>query len=131
MRTPVSLPAHTAPLVCAVHCLAAPLFASGAPLLASAPAEWGFFAAGAALPLAASLEAYRHHRRPAPVLAVAAAIAAWALSLGGAWWALPEEATTAAACAALAAASVWSARVRHRAACDGCGCPAGHPGRAA
>lgn len=118
------LAAHAAPLACAVHCLAAPLLAATVPLLAADGAEWAFHAAGAIPALALAGGAFRFHRHPGPPLAALAAVAAWTLSLAGAFAPLPEEATTAAACTALAAASVWGARLRHRAACDDCGCPA-------
>jgi hypothetical protein len=117
--------ARLAPLACAAHCIATPLAMAFLPGLAPHGAEWPFFVVGALLALGAALSALRLHRRRTVAAAVLAAIGAWAASLAGLFAPLPEELTTVAACVALAAAVHHGARLRHRAACAGCGCP-GH-----
>jgi hypothetical protein len=126
VRSAISVSAQAAPLACAVHCMAMPLLAASFPMLGSGATEWAFFGAGALLSLAAGLEAARHHRRLLPLVAVSVAITAWALSIAGAARPLPEDATSVAACLALAAASLWGARLRHHARCQSCTCPAAH-----
>jgi hypothetical protein len=117
--------ARLAPLACAAHCIATPLAVALLPGIAPPGGEWPLFAAGALLSCGAAFSALRLHRRPAVAWAVLAAVAAWAASLAGLFEPLPEELTTVAACVALAAAVHHGARLRHRAACAGCGCP-GH-----
>lgn len=113
--------AAAAPVLCAAHCLAAPLLIAAAPALAPGEAyERAFMAAAVALAACAVLLGFRAHRRLAPLLLVAAGALLWMSPL--VIQDVPEIAATAAASLLMAGGTVWSARLRHREACGGCGC---------
>lgn len=121
--------AAAAPLLCAVHCIAAPLAVALAPRLALPEAhERVVMAASICLAVLVSLAGIRSHRRAAPLLIVAAGALLWGAPL--AVPSIPETVATVAASLLLAVGTLWSARLRHRATCADCGCPAGHGGGA-
>jgi MerC mercury resistance protein len=119
--------AAAAPLLCAVHCLAAPLLVALAPALAPGEAaERAFMAASLVLAGVASALGWRAHRRLAPPVIVAAGALLWLAHLTPA--PIPEVAATAGASVLMAAGTLWGARLRHRARCHRCGCVAhAHP----
>lgn len=114
--------AAAAPLLCAAHCIAMPLVVAFAPRLAVFEEhERAVMAAALVLALLTTGLGLRVHRRASPLLLVAAGGLAWlasfpALSLG--------EPLTIAASLLMAGGTLWSARLRHRATCSRCGCPA-------
>lgn len=111
--------ATAAPLLCAVHCVAAPLLMVLAPALALDEAhERAVLGASVLLAAAAVALGFRTHRRPGVWLPVAAG----ALLFLRPPAVLPEEAVSIAASLLLAAGTFWSARLRHRATCRRCGC---------
>lgn len=116
--------AAAAPLLCAVHCMAAPLVLALAPRFAPGEAAERAVLAGSIL-LAATAAALgrRVHGRWAPLLVVLAGALLW---LAGLVARLPEEPATIGASVLLAAGTLWSARLRHNATCPRCGCHA-HP----
>ena len=117
--------AAAVPLLCAVHCIAAPVLVLAAPALALdggvEAAAQGFSAALAAL---AAWSGIRAHRRWTVLAPMTAGLALWTTPAAIGWAGLAESAAHAAGGVLLAAGMVWSARLRHRAACASCGCPA-------
>jgi hypothetical protein len=115
--------ATAAPLLCAAHCAAMPLVVAFAPRLAAFQ-EHERAVMGAALLLAVltTVLGVRVHRRAAPLLVAGAGALAWLATFLGS--SLPEEALTIAASLLMAAGTMWSARLRHRATCPRCGCAA-------
>jgi len=116
--------APVASALCAVHCLAAPLLVSVAPAATTPGVEWGLLALAGAVSAAVLRSGFRAHGRSAPAAVAAACLALWAAVLGGWATALPAEAVTFATSIGVAAATYWSGRLRHTAACEMCGCPA-------
>lgn len=118
--------AAAAPLLCAAHCIAAPLLVALAPRLALAEAHERTLM-GAALVLAAftTLLGVRVHRRASPLLLVFAGALLW---LGASAVPVPEEAATVAASLLMAGGTLWSARLRHLVSCPRCACPASAAG---
>lgn len=120
---PLEAWAAAAPVLCAAHCIAAPLLVALAPWLAPGEAyERAFMAASLALAACAVLLGFRAHRRLAPLLLVAAGALLWMGPLVIST--IPEVAATVAASLLMAGGTLRSAQLRHRAACGGCGCPA-------
>ncbi|HEY0017502.1 MAG TPA: MerC family mercury resistance protein [Longimicrobium sp.] len=116
-----------APLLCAAHCIAAPLAVALVPALAAAEAhERAAMGASLVLALLAVLAGVRVHRRAGPLAVVGAGALLWGATL--ALPRLPEAGAAIAASLLMAAGTLWSARLRHRATCAGCGCPAAHGG---
>jgi hypothetical protein len=116
--------ATAAPLLCAVHCLATPLVVALAPRLAGSE-EHERAAVGASLVLAVLTTALgmRAHGRGSPLALVGAGALLWAATLLA--LPVPEEAATLGATLLMAGGALRGARLRHRAACARCGCPAG------
>jgi hypothetical protein len=115
--------AAAAPLLCALHCLAAPLVVLFAPRLAAAEAhEPVILGASFGLAATAAVLGMRVHRRRAPLLLAAAGGLLWLATLRPI--PLSGEAASVAASLLMAAGTLWSARLRHRATCPRCGCPA-------
>lgn len=116
--------AAAAPLLCAAHCIALPLVVAFAPRLAAFEEhERAVMGTSLVVALAATLLGVRVHRRPSPLILAGAGALAW----GATFLALPLSGELLAVTASLlmAAATLWSARLRHRAACPRCGCAAG------
>jgi MerC mercury resistance protein len=118
--------ATAAPLVCAVHCVAAPLLVAVAPRLTLTEAHERGLVAGSLVVAAATLSlGVRVHRRRAVWLPVTAGTVLWLLSRF-----LPPSAegpVTVAASLLMAGGTFWSARLRHLATCRRCGCIASLP----
>jgi hypothetical protein len=114
-----------APLLCAVHCMAAPLLVALTPALGHGPAEIAIQAATLAFAVVLLRAGLRTHGRRAVIAPVALGAAAWM-----AGHAAPESAETMFSVAGgllIAAGMLWNARLRHEAVCHSCGCPAhGH-----
>jgi hypothetical protein len=114
--------AAAAPLLCAAHCMAAPLVLALAPRLAPGEAaERAVLAGSILLAGAAAALGRRVHRRRAPLLVVLAGALLWLAGLAAL---LPEEPATIGASLLLAVGTLWSARLRHTATCHRCGCGA-------
>lgn len=115
--------APAAPLICAVHCVATPLLVSLLPALhAGEAAERWLFVAVVPVAAATLWRELPVHRRRAVLAPVAGGLALWAASLAGWLEPAPEGVTTTLGSLLVAAGMVWSARLRHRAACPACGC---------
>lgn len=123
LRTP-SLWGAAAPLVCAGHCVASPALVAFAPALAVGESvELALLALSAVLAVGLVALGVRVHGRAAVWLPVVAGCALVAVVHSG-WTVLPESLLTAAGSVSIAAGMIWNARLRHAAACKGCGCPA-------
>lgn len=118
--------AAAVPLLCAAHCIAAPLLVALAPRLAASERhERAAMAGSLCLALAAVVLGVRVHRRAAPLLLVGTGAACWMAPLATPL--VPEQVAAVAASLAMAAGTLWSAHLRHRVACPRCGCPASEP----
>ncbi|HWK90240.1 MAG TPA: MerC domain-containing protein [Longimicrobium sp.] len=116
------------PLLCAVHCVATPLVVLFSPALALSTGAEAAVQALAVL-LAAMIAPFgiRAHRRWEVVLPMVAGAGLWLIARtsapAGGW----EIALDVSGALLIAGGMVWNARLRHRAACHSCGCPAhGH-----
>lgn len=104
--------ASLAPLLCAVHCAAAPILVVAAPALAA-----GTWLEVALLVLTVPLAAWAlsaglvRHRQKAPALAAGIGLLAWTGSLAGVYGGVPEEASTLLAALVVTGALVWNARL--------------------
>lgn len=117
--------APAAPVLCAVHCLATPLLVSLLPALGVAEAADGWLFALVLLIAASSLRSeLPAHGQWRVLFPVTSGFALWAASLAGWPGALPEELTLSLGSLTAAGGMFWSARLRHRATCRDCGCPA-------
>lgn len=117
--------APAAPLLCAAHCAATPLLVLFLPSLhVGEAAELWLFAAVVPIAAATLWRELPTHRSRVVLAPVAAGLALWAASLAGALEPLPHEVTNTAGGLLVAAGMVWSARLRHRAACRSCRCGA-------
>lgn len=117
--------AAAVPLLCAVHCLASPVLVMAAPALALGHA--GEAVVQAASVVVAALMAWsgmRVHGRRAVLAPMIAGVAIWAAPTLAGWEGAAETLAHAAGGVLLAGGMIWSARLRHRAACHHCGCPA-------
>ncbi|MBW3655159.1 MAG: MerC family mercury resistance protein [Gemmatimonadetes bacterium] len=115
------------PLLCSVHCLAAPLLAVLAPAFAIAPAaEHAVQLASAVLAVALAWSGLRAHGRTIVLSPPALGMGVWAApeiaGLGGG----AEQAAHVAGGLILAAGMLWNGHLRHQPACHHCGCPAHH-----
>lgn len=116
--------AAAAPLLCAVHCAAAPLVALALPSLGvHGPLEGAFKLASGLIAVLFVAGGVRAHGRRVVALPVAAGLALWVA--GGLAGTLAAETVASVAGGLLLAAGLWwNASLRHRAACHHCGCPA-------
>jgi hypothetical protein len=113
-----------APLLCAVHCVAAPLLVVVSPALVHGPAETAFRLATLAIAALLLRSGLRAHGRRVVLAPAALGVAAWALSEAAP---SAETALSVAGGLLIATGMLWNARLRHRAVCHSCGCPAhGH-----
>jgi hypothetical protein len=114
----------TVPVLCALHCAAAPLLVGLLPALAvSDTMEWLLLWGSlviAALVAVVGLRVHREWRIPG-VLGVGFGV--WGLSLAGVFEPLPEVASTVVGSLTVAAALFWNARRSARARRQACGCP--------
>lgn len=102
-----------APLLCAVHCAAAPLLVLVAPAVVENPAvEFGLLAATVILAGVALSLGVGRHRNAAPVLPVGVGILAWWASLSHVFHPVPEELTTSLAALVVAGGLLWNARLQ-------------------
>lgn len=117
--------AAIAPILCAVHCLATPLLVTLLPAFARGAAfEIGLLALSAALAVGAVVWGLGSHGRWVVLVPILGGLAFWAASLAG-WLApVPEPVATPIGSLLVAVGLVWNGRLRHRAVCPGCGCPA-------
>lgn len=115
--------AATAPLLCAIHCVATPVLVAVLPaFVMSHAAEVGMFATSGALVGWAIRSGTRVHRQVGPALLAAFGLSAWGGQLFGALPTPPGEVGLALAALITAVGLVWNARLRHRAAAIGCSC---------
>lgn len=117
--------AAAAPLLCAVHCAAAPVLVAVLPSLGvSEGVERVLMALSAALAAGFAISGIRSHGRAVVLLPLAAGLLLWVTGSLDLLPVLPEAVAHAAGGALMAAGMLWNANLRHRAACRGCGCPA-------
>jgi hypothetical protein len=117
--------AAAVPLLCAVHCLASPVLVMAAPALAlGRGGEVVVQAASAVLAALMAWSGIRAHGRRAVLTPMIAGVALWAAPALAGWTGAAETPAHAAGGVLLAGGMIWSARLRHRAACHHCGCPA-------
>jgi MerC mercury resistance protein len=117
--------AAAVPMLCAVHCVATPVLVMAAPALALGHgAEAVVQAVSAALAALMAWSGIRAHGRRAVLAPMAAGLLLWAAPALAGWTGAAETLAHAAGGVLLAGGMVWSARLRHRAACRHCGCPA-------
>ena len=117
--------AAAVPLLCAVHCVASPVLVMAAPALA--PGRGGEAVVQAASAVLAALMAWsgiRAHGRRAVLAPMVAGLALWGAPAMTGWTGAAETLAHAAGGVLLAGGMIWSARLRHDAACHHCGCPA-------
>jgi hypothetical protein len=104
--------ATVAPVVCAVHCAAAPLLVVVAPALVENPAlEFGLLGATVLLAGVALALGFRRHGNPLAALPVLAGVLAWWASLSHVFHPIHEDLTTAAAALVVAGGLLWNARL--------------------
>lgn len=117
--------AAAVPLLCAVHCLASPVLVMAAPALALGHgAEALVQAVSAVLAGLMAWSGTRAHGRRAVLAPIVAGVVLWAAPALVGWTGMMETAAHAAGGILLAGGMIWSARLRHDAACHHCGCPA-------
>lgn len=117
--------AAAVPLLCAVHCIASPLLLVAAPALAPGhAAEAMVQAVSAVLAAVMAWSGIRVHGRRAVLGPMAAGLVLWCAPALAGWTGAAETAAHAMGGVLLAAGMIWSARLRHEAACHHCGCPA-------
>lgn len=126
-RETSSLWAAAVPLLCAVHCLAAPMLAVVAPALAlPRSADHAVQVVSALVAAVIAWSGLRVHGRRAVLAPMAAGVALW---IGGEAMGVEGTAEIAAHVAGgllLAAGMAWNGHLRHQASCHHCGCPAHH-----
>ncbi len=100
-----------APVLCALHCLAAPLLIVAAPALAPNPAvERAMFVGSALLAVIIVVRALRLGAPAAALILVAVGIGIWGASVWIGLASLPERATTVLGSMMVAVGLVWSGR---------------------
>lgn len=113
------------PMLCAVHCVATPLLVMAAPALALGHGtETVVQAVSAVLAAVMAWSGIRAHGRLAVLAPMLAGLLLWAAPALAGWTGAAETLAHAAGGVLLAGGMMWSARLRHRAACHYCGCPA-------
>ncbi|HEU0016115.1 MAG TPA: MerC domain-containing protein [Longimicrobium sp.] len=120
--------AASVPLLCAVHCVATPLLVLFSPALAlSTGAELAVQATAVLLAAVIAPLGLRAHGRWEVLLPMLLGAGLWAIARGTEPAAAWEITLDVGGALLLAGGMVWNARLRHRAACHSCGCPAhGH-----
>jgi chromate transport protein ChrA len=117
--------ASWAPLVCAVHCLVAPVLVLVAPAFVHSGVIEGLVLTGAAVLAAVVVVAgTRIHGRKAPWALVATGVAIWCLVPLKLAMALPEPAVVVAGGLTMFGGMRWNARLKAVAEAGRCGCPA-------
>lgn len=112
-----------APVLCALHCLAAPLLLAIAPAFArSAALEGGLMATALLVAVPTLARGVKVHGRYALWGLAAVGVALWAVELGGLAPSLPKASLTVGGSALLAGALMMNVRLRRRMAA-GCDCP--------
>jgi hypothetical protein len=117
--------AAAVPLLCAVHCLASPVLVMAAPALALGHrGEAVVQATSAVLAAMMAWSGIRAHGRRAVLAPMLAGLVLWSAPALAGWTGAAETLAHAAGGVLLAGGMIWSARLRHTAACHHCGCPA-------
>lgn len=115
------------PLLCSVHCIAAPLLTVVAPAFAIAPAaEHAVQFASAVLAAVMAWSGLRAHGRTIVLAPLALGMGVWAVAETVGVSGAAEQAAHVAGGLILAAGMLWNGRLRHQASCHHCGCPAHH-----
>lgn len=115
------------PVLCAVHCLAAPILAVIAPALAlPSLAEHAVQAASVLLASAMAYSGIRAHGDRRVLIPMALGAAMWMAADPLAWTGAALVIGHVAGGLLLAAGMAWNGHLRHRASCGACVCPA-HP----
>jgi hypothetical protein len=118
--------AAAVPLLCAAHCLAAPLLLVVAPSLAEAPAlETGLILAGAGVALPLTVRGVRLHGAGRVWAPVVLGLLLWAVKLLGLEVGVGESVLAVAGSVAVATGLLWNARLRQRVECCDGGCDVG------
>jgi hypothetical protein len=101
-----------APILCAIHCLAAPILVAFAPAFAPGEAaEWALLGITVVLVAAAGVAAFRGHRTVTPFVVIGVGLLGWGGSLLHVFHPVPESATTVAAALTVALGLLWNSRL--------------------
>jgi energy-coupling factor transporter transmembrane protein EcfT len=112
------------PVLCALHCAAAPLLVGLLPVLAlSSTVEWVLMGASMVLATVVAVAGVRAHREWRIVGVMALGFVVWILSLAGVFAPIREVATTIVGSLIVAAGLFWNARRSVRVRGQACGCP--------
>jgi hypothetical protein len=112
------------PLLCAAHCLAAPLLLALAPAFASSELlEVGLMLAAGGVAVRMVMGGVRVHAGSRVWIPIVAGLALWALELTGSIPLVPSEGLTIAGSLCVAGGLIWNGRKR-RARLRRCDCPA-------
>lgn len=113
------------PMLCGLHCLAAPVLTAVMPGLSLSPAgEQWLLGIVSALTISTVAAGMRLHRRAEVGIPVSAGLLLWIGALAGWTGSVPEAVTIGGGSLLLTAGMVWNAGLRHRAADEACACPA-------
>jgi hypothetical protein len=112
------------PVLCALHCAAAPLLVGLLPALAlSGTMEWLLMGASLLIASVVAVAGLRVHREWLIAGVLAVGFGVWGFSLAGAFEPLPEVGTTIVGSLTVAGALFWNARRSMRVRGRACGCP--------
>ncbi len=110
-----------APILCAIHCLVAPLLVATAPAFAPGEAaEWALLGITVVLVGITGAAALRGHRQAAPFVLILVGLLAWTGSLLHLFAPVPEEFTTVIASLGVAAGLLWNSRLHCATRDEGC-----------
>ncbi|CAN5847786.1 hypothetical protein BH23GEM3_BH23GEM3_12370 [soil metagenome] len=116
--------AAAVPVLCAAHCVAAPLLIVLAPALAPTKAtELALIALTVVITGGFLTHSTRTHRRLAPWLVAAGGLGIWLASVLDLFQPIPEVATTVLGSLIVAGALIWNSRLLHPDICPSCSCP--------
>jgi hypothetical protein len=112
------------PVLCALHCAAAPLLVGLLPALAvSGTMEWLLMGASLVIASAVAVAGVRVHREWLIPGALVVGFGVWGSSLAGFFEPLPEVGTTVVGSLTVAGALFWNGRRSMRVRGRACGCP--------
>jgi MerC mercury resistance protein len=111
------------PAACAIHCTVTPLLAVSLPVLAlSHRLEWLLLASAVVLAGFSLRITWPTHRRMGVLFLAGFGLLMWGTALLGWLEPLPEPLMSPLGGLTMAGALLWNGRLRHKAACNDCGC---------